>query len=76
MGNFCRGELNPDNYPAPPRKFRRATNYSQNIDEADKDRVIQVMSYNILCDGLDTPKNHPHGSKEILDWKFRAPRII
>ena len=34
------------------------------------------MSYNILCDGLDTQKNHPNTSQEILAFSFRAPRIV
>ena len=69
-------KLNPVDYPPMKRKFRKPTNCDYNVVKADKERLIQVMSYNILCDGLDTIQNHPHGTKEVLDFWFRAPRII
>ena len=37
---------------------------------------IHVMSYNLLTSFYATQKSHPHASNEILDFNFRAPRII
>ena len=34
------------------------------------------MSYNVLCDGCDSVETCKHATQEVLDFWFRAPRII
>ena len=52
MGHSCSdGTLNPIDYPPVGRKFCPATNCDRKtVKYADSDRIIQVMSYNVLSD--------------------------
>ena len=34
------------------------------------------MSYNLLADCLATPEYHPYQSSRLLEFSFRAPRIM
>ena len=77
MGKKFSRELDPNDYPTIPRKFRPAVNVDQEtIENADKDFVFQVMSYNVLASNLATKKMHTHATKQQLSFKFRGPRII
>jgi len=41
----------------------------------EKDR-IHVMSYNLLCEQWATQEKHIYSPQSMLDFSFRAPRII
>ncbi len=38
--------------------------------------MVHVMSYNVLADHLATPQFHPFQSSQVMDFTFRATRII
>ena len=77
MGTICSSDLNAADYPPVVRAFRTATNCDkQTVKEADRYRTVQVMSYNVLADGLATQNMHSHASEKELAFEFRAPRVI
>ena len=72
--------LNPLDYPTVPRNFRQATNCTKHIiDNADNNRIIQIMSYNLLAESKAIQRGgtwHVHAQDNYLDISFRAPRIL
>ena len=47
------------------------------MSDSDKSGLkINVMSYNVLAYGNDTPSEFTYASKENLNFNYRAPRII
>lgn len=61
------------------RSFRKPTTTVKNPGKVDKNKIIHVMSYNILADHLAKQRGdfwHTHASDAILDITYRAPRIM
>ena len=92
MGHCGACELEPANYPAPRRYMRQSFNAEIDgngsirnsvLDESliswktpRGGRHIHVMSYNLLADHLCQPDYFTYASDQVLDFKFRGPRII
>ena len=71
--NQPRDPVDPDqarSIPFPELKFKQ-------MSDSDKSGLkINVMSYNVLAYGNDTPSEFTYASKENLNFNYRAPRII
>ena len=59
----------PNAYPIVKRAFKTVSQVTSN-------RVIHVMSYNILADRLATQYHHSETPTELLHLMFRRPRIL
>ena len=74
-------ELDPSSYPITRKTLQKPYKTDQDISSEPlptngSNVRFHVMSYNILADQLARCELHPGVSPSILDFKFRAPRII
>lgn len=72
----CSVSLDPSEVPPGVWKWRDVADPSEERTPNQDMCEVNLMSYNLLAEGLDGTQKFPNVTREVLSFLYRGPRII